>query len=285
MPVIQWRRHSAAESSMLFAGHQRRLCLRGTLLPAGLLDACCHFHSQIWLLRRNESHIIPHPTWGAEMNISLLLFTARLISPFLNTGELQSGGSIRWNLSLCPGHAASGYRQWCWFHSVSDFTRLRVISQNYTVSCVRYLNTADMRWRVRLCLFFFFFALLDLNEWKKKNKTKKLEINYSAGGAHLNVKADFYSAMLRPRYLGEGAEIFKRIKPNHLARCLHQKGLIALKAVSSNASPFRSFSLLAKGQINNILHSKTRACESLYSVLFTAPNHSLISVVLSIIET
>lgn len=36
MPVTQSGYHSAAESSMPFAGHQQCLCLRGTLLPAGL---------------------------------------------------------------------------------------------------------------------------------------------------------------------------------------------------------------------------------------------------------
>lgn len=44
------------------------------------LEACCHFHSQIWLLQRNGSHIIPHPTWCAELNTPLLVFTAWLLS-------------------------------------------------------------------------------------------------------------------------------------------------------------------------------------------------------------
>lgn len=123
MPIIQQRHHSATESSMPFAGHQQCLCLRGTLLPAGLwmlvaistlkFDCC-----------REMKAISYHTPCGVQKWIFPLFYSQPGSSPFLKTSELQSRGNIRWNLSLCLCHAASGYRQWCWFHSVSNFTRL-----------------------------------------------------------------------------------------------------------------------------------------------------------------
>lgn len=77
IPVIQWRHHSAAESSMLFCRAPLSVRHAANSRP---LEACCHFHSQISLLQRNGSHIIPHPTWCAELNTSLPVFTGWLIS-------------------------------------------------------------------------------------------------------------------------------------------------------------------------------------------------------------
>lgn len=76
IPVIQRSHHSAAESGVLF----RRVPLSARRAANSRpLEACCHFHSQIWLLQRNGSHIAPHPTRRAELNTSLLVVTAWLI--------------------------------------------------------------------------------------------------------------------------------------------------------------------------------------------------------------
>lgn len=75
IPVIQWSHHSAAESSMLFCRVPLSARHAANSRP---LEACFHFHSQIWLLQRNGSHIIPHPTRCAELNTSLLVVTAWL---------------------------------------------------------------------------------------------------------------------------------------------------------------------------------------------------------------
>lgn len=68
VPVILRRHHSGAESSMPFAGHQQSLCLRGTLLPAGLwilvaiftlkFDCCREMKAILYHIRRGAQNWI-----------------------------------------------------------------------------------------------------------------------------------------------------------------------------------------------------------------------------------
>lgn len=81
MPVIQWRRHRAVESSMPFTGHQRRLCLRGTLLPAGLWMLVAISTLKFDCCREMKAISYRTPR-GVQKWIFLLLFTACLICLF-----------------------------------------------------------------------------------------------------------------------------------------------------------------------------------------------------------
>lgn len=143
MPVIQRTHHRAAESSMPFAGHQWCLCLWDTLLPAGLWMLVAISTLKFYCCGEMKA-ISYHTPRGVQKWIFSLLYSQPGSSPFLKTAELQSRGNIRCNLSLCPGHAVSGYRQWCWFHSMSDFTRLLSNFIKTAVTSVCLLNTTDV---------------------------------------------------------------------------------------------------------------------------------------------
>lgn len=103
------------KSSMPLAGHQRCLCVRGTLLTArhwklvavsALKFDCCR---EMEAILRRSSHSVDQLTLPLLYSPSL----ARLA--FVTTWEPQSRGNIGWNLSLCSFPARSGYQRWYWF--------------------------------------------------------------------------------------------------------------------------------------------------------------------------
>lgn len=112
------------KAACCFAGH---LCLWGTLLTAGLWKLVA-ISTRKFDCCREMGAISYHTPHGVQNWILPFLYSQPGSSPFIKTGELQSRGNIRWKLSLCLFPSVSGYWQWCWFHSMSDFTRLWIIS-------------------------------------------------------------------------------------------------------------------------------------------------------------